>query len=54
MARNKYGIEKRQRELNKERKKEEKRQRKLERRTAEEGPAAAPESGDAGESRPDS
>jgi hypothetical protein len=36
VARNKYGIEKRQRELSKERKKEEKRQRKLERKTAEE------------------
>ena len=37
MARNKYGIEKRQRELSKERKKEEKRQRKLDRRNADHG-----------------
>jgi hypothetical protein len=41
VARNKYGIEKRQRELNKERKKEEKRQRKLERTTAQESSDAA-------------
>ena len=41
MARNKYGFEKRQRELNKERKKEEKRQRKLDRNVAEEGSDAA-------------
>lgn len=51
MARNKYGIEKRQRELNKERKKEEKRQRKLDRKIAEEDPdsTAMPEPGDPGE-----
>jgi hypothetical protein len=41
VARNKFGFEKRQRELNKERKKEEKRQRKLERKIADEGPDGA-------------
>jgi hypothetical protein len=35
VARNKYGIEKRQRELSKERKKEEKRQRKLDRKSTD-------------------
>ena len=35
MARKKYGIEKRQRELTKEQKREEKRQRKLDRKNAE-------------------
>lgn len=40
MGRNKYGMEKRQRELSKERKKEEKRQRKLDRKTAEQAPEA--------------
>jgi hypothetical protein len=44
LARHKYGIEKRQRELKKEQKKEEKRQRKLERRGTPEGadPEEAP------------
>jgi hypothetical protein len=37
VARNKYGIEKRQRELSKEKKREEKRQRKLERKNADQG-----------------
>jgi hypothetical protein len=37
LARHKYGIEKRQRELKKEQKKEEKRQRKLDRQSAQEG-----------------
>ena len=43
LARHKYGIEKRQRELSKERKKEEKRQRKLERKNADEGSDSAPQ-----------
>lgn len=38
MGRNKYGFEKRQRELSKERKKEEKRQRKLDRKSPEQAP----------------
>jgi hypothetical protein len=37
VARSKYGIEKRQRELSKERKREEKRQRKLDRKNADNG-----------------
>lgn len=41
LARHKYGIEKRQRELSKEKKKEEKRQRKLERSNTQEGTDAA-------------
>ena len=45
MARNNYGFEKRQRELNKEKKKEEKRQRKLERRNIE-GPDGDPQEGE--------
>ncbi|HEY7479500.1 MAG TPA: hypothetical protein VH680_03200 [Gemmatimonadales bacterium] len=51
MARNRYGAEKRQRELGREQKKEEKRQRKLDRKNAREesksdhpeSPAAEPE-----------
>jgi hypothetical protein len=45
VARNHYGTDKRQRELNKQRKREEKRQRKLERKDLPEGtdPEAAPE-----------
>jgi hypothetical protein len=53
MARNNYGFEKRQRELNKERKKEEKRQRKLDRRNADEAIDAAPQEPGEG-SEPDS
>jgi hypothetical protein len=46
VARNNYGFEKRQRELNKEKKKEEKRQRKLERKVDEQGSDAEPQAPD--------
>jgi hypothetical protein len=40
VAKNRFGSEKRQRELNKERKREEKRQRKLDRKSIQESPEA--------------